>query len=290
MQLLHWCRPHAIPKTHTSTQSNTHTHTHTHTQARSVWATSLPPSLWSHSGSVMIWKLQYSSQQFPLSLSRLSCAPRPRFPQLSDKSCTSCSISPPPPTPPCQVRLSWLWTPRRHILLNTLLVDAGSLHNAWRWAHALEMWALVRGGQRRRMERKYKKRWGGAGVCFSLCFGGLHGSRCYLALSVLVHARCKRKKKKKSMSVLRDSLSRIRALWVLLSSMYLTVAHWLVFSYQQVCLILFFFCFVFFVRYSLNQCEVFDHQELKVWQLVVLSTSLPHPNCCFILLWHFSPA
>lgn len=79
-------------------------------------------------------------------------------------------------------------------------------------------------------------------MCFSLCFGGLHGSRCYLALAVLVHARCKREKKK-SMSVLTDSLSRIRALWVLFSSVYLTVAHWLVFSYQQVCLILFFFFF-----------------------------------------------
>lgn len=59
--------------------------------------------------------------------------------------------------PPCQVRLAWLWTPCLHILLNTLLVDAGFLHNAWRWVHALEMWALDEG--RGRVERKKTGRW-----------------------------------------------------------------------------------------------------------------------------------
>lgn len=42
------------------------------------------------------------------------------------------------------------------------------------------------------------------------------------------------------MWALTDSLSRIRTLWVLLSSVYLTVAHWLVFFSQQVSIILFF--------------------------------------------------
>lgn len=142
---------------------------HTRAPPQTLTRTTGPPSLLlSHSGSVVIWKLQYSSQQF-LSASHVLLA---LFP-LSDKSCTSCSLS----LSPCQVRLAWLWTPCLHILLNTLLVDAGFLHNAWRWVHALEMWALDGGW--RRMERKYKKMRGPA--CVSLCFGGLYRSRCYLA-------------------------------------------------------------------------------------------------------------
>lgn len=188
----------------------------------------------------MIWKLQYSSQQFPLSLSPLSCAPHPRFPQLSDKSCTSCSLSPSSlpmsgafsmalnATPPYFIEhvVGWCWIPPQCVAMGSCIRDVSF---------------GTRGRRRRRMERKYKKDEEGL-ACVFLCFGGLHGSRCYLALAVLVHARCKREKKK-SMSVLTDSLSRIRALWVLFSSVYLTVAHWLVFSYQQVCLILFFFFF-----------------------------------------------
>lgn len=70
----------------------------------------------------------------PLSLSSLMCS------SLASPFLTKAAR--PAFSPPCQVRLAWLWTPCLHILLNTLLVDAGFLHNAWRWVHALEMWAL----------------------------------------------------------------------------------------------------------------------------------------------------
>ena len=120
----------------------------------------------------MIWKLQYSSQQF------LSASPRSRsLPAPSDKSSTSCS-----PSPPCQVRLAWLWTPCLHILLNTLLVDAGFLHNAWRWVHALEMWALDRGARGGWEENIKSLR--GAGPCvFLSVWVKAYRSRCCLALS-----------------------------------------------------------------------------------------------------------
>lgn len=64
------------------------------------------------------------------------------------------------PSPlPCQERLPWLWTPHGLILLSSLLADAGLLHNAWWWTHALDMWTL---------EGVWR------GRCF--CFGRLHRS------------------------------------------------------------------------------------------------------------------
>lgn len=96
----------------------------------------------------------------PLGLFSLMCSLPPLTPTFLTKAARP-ALS---PAPPCQVRLAWLWTPCLHILLNTLLVDAGFLHNARRWDHALEMWALAQGleedGKKNRKER-------GAGACFS---------------------------------------------------------------------------------------------------------------------------
>lgn len=131
--------------------------THTHSQARS--ATNLPLLLPSHSWTVMIWNLQYFSQQF-LPVAPLSCAPH-LLPPLWKKAARSAFCL----TPPCQVRLAWLWTPRFHILLNTLLVDAGFPHKAWRWDHTLEMWGLGRGPEE---DGKKILEMRGAGSCFSV--------------------------------------------------------------------------------------------------------------------------
>ncbi len=159
-----WC----IKSHHTPSKNQQPEHTRALTQTLAL-ATS-PPSF----APMPQWKccdlkVTIFLPTVPLSLSSLMCS------SLSSPFLTKAAR--PALSPPCQVRLAWLWTPCLHILLNTLLVDAGFLHNAWRWVHALEMWALD--GGRRRMERKYKKMRGPA--CVSLCFGGLYRSRCYLA-------------------------------------------------------------------------------------------------------------
>lgn len=97
------------------------------------------------------------------------------------------------------------------------------------------------------------------------------------------------KKKKKSMRALTDSLSRIRALWVLLSSAYLTVAHWLVFVSQQVYL---WYCFFKVFLESVLSFDSVRYLTTRNWESLTVGFTLhfSFPNCCFILLWHFSPA
>lgn len=110
------------------------------------------------SPSVMIWNLKHSPQLFH----RVSL-PSPHLHKLHVLLSPSLS-------PMCQVHLAWLWTPRCHILLKALLVEARILHNAGRWDHALEMWALAHEG--RGGWKENRKRWGRP-AHVSLCFEGL---------------------------------------------------------------------------------------------------------------------
>lgn len=278
MQLLHWIRPHAIPK-------NTHVHSLKHTHRQDLCE---PPVYHHRSGATVevLWSESYNiPPNSSLSASLLSHVLLTlAFPSFLTKAARP-ALSPPPPSP-CQVRLAWLWTPRRHILLNTLLVDAGSLHNAWRWAHALEMWALVRGagggGGWRKNIKKMRRGWR---VFFSLFWWTAWKSLLFSTCGISSCPLQKRKKKIHECShrfSLKDKSS-VSALLLGVSDCCALTCFLLSAGVSDI-------VFFFFLRYSWNQCEVFDHQELKVWQLAVLSTSLPHPNCCFILLWHFSPA
>lgn len=79
--------------------------------------------------------------------------PHSPSPLLTSTNCTPYSIP-----PVRQVHLAWLWTPRCHILLKALLVEARILHNVWRWDHALDMWALAHEG--RGGWKENRKRWG----------------------------------------------------------------------------------------------------------------------------------
>lgn len=89
----------------------------------------------------------------------------------------------------CQVHLAWLWTPRCHILLKPLLVEARILHNAGRWDHALEMWALAHEGRGGWKENRKKTR--EAGACFSLFWRTVQ--KFLFCISLLAPAHCKEK-------------------------------------------------------------------------------------------------
>lgn len=121
----------------------------------------------------MIWKLQYSSQQF-LSVSPLSCAPCPNHPHLSDKSSTSCSLSRSPMSgafsmalnamPPYFIEhvVGWCWIPPQCQAMGSCIRDVSFGTGA--------------GG---RWEEKYER--AGGPVHVSLAFGGLYRSRCCFA-------------------------------------------------------------------------------------------------------------
>lgn len=156
----------------------------------------------------------------PLSLSSLICsslaspsltkAARPALSRSPMSGAFSMALNAMPPYFIEHV-VGWCWIPPQCLAMGSCIRDVSFGTGAG-------------GGWR----EKYK-RWGGPAHA-SLCFGGPYRSRCYFCISVWVRACCK----EKSMSALTDSLSRIRALWVLLSLVYLTVAHWHVFFSQQV--------------------------------------------------------